>query len=201
MKCAVHTDREAVGGCCSCGRFVCPECKVTVDNQVYCNPCMEAKLKTGSWPGHTAPLGSDYTSGLGALSLLPPELRGWNWGAFLLTWIWGIGHNVWIALVALGGLIPYVGWIISIVMAIVLGVRGNEWAWQNKKWDSIEQLQENPAYLDVVGCRHDNSAVFTGSQHHYTGSLAYHDSSQPAAWTATSTGMNCCPGCDLSTTC
>ena len=142
MKCAVHTDREAVGGCCSCGRFVCPECKVTVDNQVYCNACMEAKLKTGSWPGHTAPLGSDYTSGLGALSLLPPELRGWNWGAFLLTWIWGIGHNVWIALVALGGLIPYVGWVISIVMAIVLGVRGNEWAWQKKKWDSIEQFRK-----------------------------------------------------------
>jgi len=142
MKCAVHTDREAVGGCCSCGRFVCPECKVTVDNQVYCNPCMETKLKTGSWPGHTAPPGSDYTSGLGALSLLPPELRGWNWGAFLLTWIWGIGHNVWIALVALGGLIPYVGWIISIVMAIVLGVRGNEWAWQNKTWDSIESFRK-----------------------------------------------------------
>jgi len=142
MKCAVHTDREAVGGCCSCGRFVCPECKVTVDNQVYCNPCMETKLKTGSRPGHTAPLGSDYTSGLGAQSLLPPELRGWNWGAFLLTWIWGIGHNVWIALVALGGLIPYVGWIISIVMAIVLGVRGNEWAWQNKTWDSIESFRK-----------------------------------------------------------
>ena len=142
MKCATHTDREAVGGCCSCGRFVCPECKVNIDNQIYCNPCMEAKLKTGVWPGHTSPPGSDYTSGLGALSLLPPELRGWNWGAFLLTWIWGIGHNVWIALVALGGLIPYVGWIISIVMAIILGARGNEWAWQKKKWDSIEQFRK-----------------------------------------------------------
>ena len=142
MKCAVHTDREAVGGCCSCGRFVCPECKVTVDNQVYCNACMEAKLKTGAWPGHTTPPAPGYTSGLGDLSMLPPELRGWNWGAFLLTWIWGIGHNVWIALVALGGLIPYVGWVISIVMAIVLGVRGNEWAWQKKKWDSIEQFRK-----------------------------------------------------------
>jgi hypothetical protein len=142
MKCAIHTDREAVGGCCSCGRFVCPECKVNIDNQVYCNPCMETKLRTGSWPGHTSPPAPDYTSGLGALSMLPAELKGWNWGAFLLTWIWGIGHNVWIALVALGGLIPYVGWVISIVMAIVLGVRGNEWAWQNKKWDSIEQFRK-----------------------------------------------------------
>lgn len=142
MKCAIHTDREAVGGCCSCGRFVCPECKVTFDNQIYCNSCMEARLKTGSWPGHTSPLTADYTSGQGVLSQLPAELRGWNWGAFLLTWIWGIGNNVWIALVALGGLVPYVGWVISIVMAIVLGARGNEWAWQKKKWDSIEQFRK-----------------------------------------------------------
>jgi hypothetical protein len=79
---------------------------------------------------------------MGALSLLPPELRGWNWGAFLLTWIWGIGNNVWIAMIALGGLIPYVGWVVSIVMAIVLGVRGNEWAWQKKSWDSIEHFRK-----------------------------------------------------------
>jgi len=142
MKCAIHTDREAEGGCCNCGRFVCPECKVNFDNQVYCNPCMQVKLKTGAWPGHISEPGTGNTSGQGALSLLPPELRGWNWGAFLLTWIWGIGHNVWIALIALGGLIPYVGWIISIVMAIVLGARGNEWAWQKKKWDSIESFRK-----------------------------------------------------------
>ena len=142
MKCAVHTDREALGGCCNCGRFVCPECKVNVDNQIYCNACMEARLKTGAWSGPTSPLAADNTSGLGAASQLPPELRGWNWGAFLLTWIWGIGHNVWIALVALGGLIPYVGWVINIVMAIVLGVRGNEWAWQKKKWDSSESFRK-----------------------------------------------------------
>jgi hypothetical protein len=103
---------------------------------------MEARLKTGAWPGHTSEPGTGNTSGQGALSLLPPELRGWNWGAFLLTWIWGIGHNVWIALIALGGLIPYVGWVISIVMAIVLGARGNEWAWQKKKWDSIESFRK-----------------------------------------------------------
>jgi serine/threonine-protein kinase len=26
-------------------------------------------------------------------------------------------------------------------MAIILGIKGNEWAWQSKKWDSIEQFQ------------------------------------------------------------
>jgi hypothetical protein len=26
-------------------------------------------------------------------------------------------------------------------MMIVLGMRGNEWAWQNKRWESVEQFQ------------------------------------------------------------
>jgi hypothetical protein len=141
MKCAVHPDREAIGGCCSCGRYVCPECKVDIDGQIYCNQCLELKLRGGAWPG-AASAGTSNTSGLGALSKAPPEISGWNWGAFFLTWIWGIGNNVWIAFVALCGLLPYVGWIISLVMAIILGVRGNEWAWQNKRWDSIEHFQK-----------------------------------------------------------
>ncbi len=36
---------------------------------------------------------------------------------------------------------PYFGWIISLVMSIILGLRGNEWAWQNKRWDSIEHFK------------------------------------------------------------
>jgi len=73
------------------------------------------------------------TSGRGAAVAVPPEIRGrWNWGAFWLTWIWGIGHNTWIALIALiGFILPPVG----LVMAIVLGVKGSEWAWQNRRFE------------------------------------------------------------------
>ena len=141
MKCAIHTDREAIGGCCSCGRYVCPECKVTIDGQIFCNQCLDAKLKGGARPG-LAPSGASYTSGLGSLSQIPPEIRGWNWGGFLLTWIWGIGNNVWISFITLCGIVPYVGWIVSLTMSIILGVRGNEWAWQNKRWDSIEHFKK-----------------------------------------------------------
>jgi hypothetical protein len=63
---------------------------------------------------------------------LPPELKGWNWGAFFLSWIWGIGNNVWIALLA---------FILGIIWMIVLGIKGNEWAWQHKRWDSIEHFK------------------------------------------------------------
>jgi hypothetical protein len=77
---------------------------------------------------------SENTSGQGKLAVVPREVAGWNWGAFLLSFIWSIGNNVWIGLLSL---IPYAG----IIMFIVLGVKGNEWAWQNKRWDSIEHFK------------------------------------------------------------
>ena len=65
---------------------------------------------------------------------LPDELKGWNWGAFFLNWIWAIGNSVWIGLLALVG--P-----VSLIMAIILGIKGNEWAWKNRKFSSIEQFK------------------------------------------------------------
>lgn len=75
------------------------------------------------------------TSGTGPTAIVPEEIKGWNWGAFLLNWIWAIGHQTWIGLLAL---IPYAG----LIMAIILGIKGNEWAWQNRKFDSVEQFRE-----------------------------------------------------------
>ena len=39
---------------------------------------------------------------------IPAEIRRWNWGAFLFNWIWGIGDQTYIALLAL---IPGFGFI------------------------------------------------------------------------------------------
>jgi len=64
---------------------------------------------------------------------VPDGVKGWSWGAFLLNWIWAIGNRTWIGLLAL---IPYVG----LVMAIVLGFKGREWAWKNKRWESVEHF-------------------------------------------------------------
>lgn len=65
---------------------------------------------------------------------IPWEIRGWNWGAFFLNWIWGLGNDTYIALLAL---IP----IVNIVMIFVLGAKGNEWAWRNGHWDSVEHFK------------------------------------------------------------
>lgn len=75
------------------------------------------------------------TSGQGAGSSVPNEIKGWNWGAFLLSWIWAIGNNVWWGLLAL---IPSAG----LIMSIVLGIKGSEWAWQNKRWDSVHHFKK-----------------------------------------------------------
>src|SRR5450631_362559 len=77
---------------------------------------------------------------------IPPEIDRWNWGAFLLSWIWGIGNNTLIALLAL---IPFVGF----VMVFVLGAKGSAWAWSNKRWESVahfKRVQRNWAIAGVV---------------------------------------------------
>lgn len=65
---------------------------------------------------------------------VPTEIQGrFNWGAFLLNWIWGIGNKSYQTLWCL---IPFAG----IIWAFVCGLKGNEWAWQNKKWTNVEEF-------------------------------------------------------------
>ena len=65
---------------------------------------------------------------------IPPELDRWNWGAFLLNWIWGIGNSVWIALLMF---VP----LVNVVMIFVLGARGSRWAWKNRAWRDAEHFR------------------------------------------------------------
>lgn len=81
------------------------------------------------------PSNGENTSGQGKDATIPPGVKGWSWGAFLLTIIWAISNRVWIGLLTL---IPYVG----LIMAFVLGFKGREWAWQSKHWGSVEQFNK-----------------------------------------------------------
>ncbi len=77
-------------------------------------------------------------------SELPIEYQKFNWGAFLLTWIWGIGNKTYISFVifalSLFYIIPFVGWIVPFAFCIWLGIKGNEFAWRNNSWDNPEQF-------------------------------------------------------------
>ena len=75
---------------------------------------------------------------------LPPELRGFNWGGLLLSYIWAVGNKSYVGLL---GLIPIVG----ILMRPFLGFKGNEMAWRNRRWESIEQFRATQKTWTVAG--------------------------------------------------
>ena len=77
---------------------------------------------------------AENTSGQGRASTIRREIKGWNWGAFLLNFIWAVGNRTWIGLLAV---VPLVGY----VMPLILGYKGNEWAWKSKRWKSIDHFK------------------------------------------------------------
>ena len=135
MYCYHHPDRMAVGACIECNRMVCTECKVEIDGKIHCNPCIAGRLS-----GNTDHVPSEIncffnTSGMGSNAAVPRELGDWNWGGFMLTWIWGIGNRVW------WSFLVFVPWLGAMVIPWILAFKGNEWAWQSKHWDSIDQFK------------------------------------------------------------
>lgn len=78
--------------------------------------------------------GEGNSSGQGEEAIFPVELTGWNWGAFLLKWIWGRSNNVPMPKRIF---VPF----FNIGAAYRLGSRGNEWAWRSKHWESIDQFK------------------------------------------------------------
>jgi hypothetical protein len=75
---------------------------------------------------------------------VPAEIDRWNWGAFLLNWIWGIGNQTYIALLTF---IPLFG----IIWMFVLGAKGSAWAWRNGRWDSIEHFKRVQRRWAIAG--------------------------------------------------
>lgn len=75
---------------------------------------------------------------------IPAELDRWNWGAFLLNWIWGIGNSVFIALLMF---VP----LVNIVMIFVLGARGSRWAWRNRAWRDAEHFRRVQRKWAIAG--------------------------------------------------
>ncbi|MFO7945662.1 MAG: hypothetical protein R6V19_02445 [Armatimonadota bacterium] len=106
------------------------------------------------YPPQPAPPGyaQDNTSGMD--TTVPPEVQnmGFSWGAFGLTWIWGIGNQVWIAFLGfLIGLVPYLGAIGNLVFYIWLGMNGHELAWKKRRFDSLEQFQSTMRVWNTWG--------------------------------------------------
>ena len=100
----------------------CPRCQLPVKHgHKYCPHCnLEIEIEN--------------TSGTGYSAVVPEEIKGLNWGAFFIPVFWGIVHRVWLGVLCLA---PVVGFILPFVLL----VKGNDWAWQSKHWDSIDQFK------------------------------------------------------------
>ena len=114
----------------------CPKCgKEVSEDAMFCPQCGQ-NLKVG--------VAAANTSGQGESAIVPEEVKGWSWAGFGLTWIWGVFNGVLISLLAL---IPF----FAFVWAIVLGIKGREWAWRNKKWNSVEDFKNTQRPWDIAG--------------------------------------------------
>jgi len=83
--------------------------------------------------------------------------KRFNWGAFGFSWIWGLCNRTYITLIvfplALICWIPIIGSLIFLGVCILFGIKGNKWAWQNKRWQSVEhfhRVQKNWAIAEIV---------------------------------------------------
>lgn len=97
---------------------------------IFCRGCgKEIHESAPACPHCGAPQSVKSTT----IETIPDGIKGWSWGAFLLSGFWAIGNKTWIGLLAF---VPYLGFI----MAVILGFQGREWAWKNKQWDSVEHF-------------------------------------------------------------
>lgn len=114
----------------------CTKCGKQIDaSDQHCNHC-------GSRQEHI--FAKTQSSRIPSGNEVPEGVKGWSWGAFWLCWIWSIFNKTWIGLLAL---IP----VVNIVMFVVLGVKGREWAWKNKNWDNIEHFNRVQRRWSIAG--------------------------------------------------
>src|SRR5574337_1881748 len=72
-----------------------------------------------------------------------PPVRGFNWGAFFLTWIWAWRNRslnrITVILFVLC-ILPYLGFVSAVALAVYSGLTGNRRAWQ--AWENKEEPEQ-----------------------------------------------------------
>lgn len=80
---------------------------------------------------------------------MPSELKEFNWGAFLLTFVWGIKHKAWITLLGIPLIwfqLPFgINWILYTVLQFYSGFKGNMWAYQVDWWMTPKDFRKYQA--------------------------------------------------------
>lgn len=72
--------------------------------------------------------------------------KDFNWGAFFGTWLWGLFNKsfkpLWMLIL---GLTPAGFW-----FALICGLKGSEWAYKNKKWESDEKFKRSQDIQTII---------------------------------------------------
>ena len=81
---------------------------------------------------------------------------GWNWGGFLMPYLWLVGHGrVTLGLLlSLSWAIPLVGWLNLLacpILGIYLGLNGYEQAWRHQPYHDLEQLRTREREWSIWG--------------------------------------------------
>ncbi len=125
--------------------ITCPVCGESIEKTATVCPYCHETVKDGSSQTTASPAVNVnvYQQPIASAPVktpLPVNIeRKWNWGAFVFGWLWGLFNGIYWPLVTL---IPYIGWFAGLIIAIVLGINGNKWAWEKKSWESVEHFQK-----------------------------------------------------------
>lgn len=85
---------------------------------------------------------------------IPKELNEFNWGAFILTFIWGIKHKAWITLLAIPLIyfqLPFgLNWLLLTGLQFYCGFKGNMWAYQVDWWMTPKDFRQTQMRWGIV---------------------------------------------------
>ena len=93
---------------------------------------------------------------------VPAEIIDWNWGAFFLPGFWCLTNSVWVGLIAwieLSGVTFGTGWLMT---GIILGYKGNEWAWKSRKWKSIGEFKKHQRMWSIISLLLISTVIIIG---------------------------------------
>ncbi len=89
-----------------------------------------------------------FTPGKITSSLPYDYTKEFNWGAFFGGWIWGLFNKTFVTLWDLLLFFTPFGFLFR----LICGLKGNEWAFNNKKWDDVEKFNKSQENQTIFWC-------------------------------------------------
>jgi len=84
------------------------------------------------------------------------DLKKWNWGAFVFTWVWGLHYRMYWALTvfilyAVSIALGVAGILILPLISVVFGLYGTRWGWKMGVWKNWDAFLQVKAKWDKIG--------------------------------------------------